>query len=470
MLFQGANDGMLHAFNASTGAESWAFIPNMVIENLNKLSRKLGFSHQYYVDGTPVSGDVDFQNVDGATGSGSGWRTIIVGGLGKGGRGYYALDITSATAATEAAVKSKVLWEFPNSIANSTTRDTVKLNMGYSFGKPIIVKTKAKGWVVLLTSGYNNGTNAGDSGGDGLGHLYVVNPKTGDLIKDISTPSCSTTPTSTPCGLAQISAYVASSLNNTAEYVYGGDLQGGLWRFDFTGNSVSSWVVDKFAALKDASGAAQPVTTAPELAELSINGVGTRMVYVGTGLYLGTSDIPGSTGANAWSSQVQTMYGLKDSLAALPTPLRSNLQQQTVTTVGTKRTSSNNAVNYTTKKGWYLDLPTTGERSNTDPTIALGALIFTTNIPSATVCQPGGSSWEYFLDLKTGGLAGNSSVSWSGTFLGNVLASRPVLIQLPSGKVVSLVRTSDAETLKEDIPIAAPGIGAKRISWRELFN
>lgn len=467
MLFQGANDGMLHAYVASTGAEAWAYVPNLIIGGLNNLSSKAAFAHKYYVDGTPVAGDVDFKQVDGAIGAGSDWNTILVSGLGKGGRGYFALNITSPVAASESDLASKVMWEFPNSIVDATVRNAARLNMGYSYGKPIIIKTKAKGWVVLVASGYNNGTNSGDSGGDGLGHLYVINPKTGDLLKDIVTTGCTGTPASNPCGLAQLSAYVANGVDNTAEYVYGGDLKGNVWRFNFTGANLSDWSVAKFAELKDAGGYTQPITTSPELALVGTQ----RMVYVGTGLYLGTTDVPGATNANASSSQTQSMYGLKDVLTtALPTPVRSTLQQQTFTTTGTTRTATDNPVDYATQKGWYIDFPTTGERVNTDPTIAIGALIFTTNIPSAVVCQPGGSSWEYFINLKTGGLVEHSTVGYSGVFLGNALASRPVLIQLPNGKVVSLVRSSDAKTVATEVPVKPPSAGARRISWRELFR
>ena len=469
MLFQGANDGMLHAFDATTGAESWAYVPNLVMANLNNLSSKTAFTHIFYVDGTPVAGDVDFSNMSSKNNGNLApdWHTVLAGGLGKGGRGYYALDVTTTTASSEVALQNKVLWEFPNSVTDNTARAASKLNMGYSYGKPIVVKTKAEGWVVLVTSGYNNGTNAGDSGGDGRGHLFVLDPKTGDLIKDIVTPAtCAGSPTSNPCGFAQISAYVANDVDNTAEYVYGGDLKGNVWRFDLTSSSKSGWSVALFASLVDAGGVAQPVTTAPELALVS----GYRMVFVGTGQYLGTTDVPLSASANANAGQTQTMYGLRDQLASLPTPLRSNLQQQTLTTSGVTRNLSSNLVDYGTKSGWYVDMPTLGERLNTDPVVALGALIFTSNIPSATVCEPGGSSWEYFVNLKTGGLVEYSTVSWSGTYLGNALASRPVLVQLPSGKVVSLVRLSDAKTLEKDVPVSPPGAGARRISWRELFN
>lgn len=473
VIFQGSNDGMLHAFTASNGAESWAYIPNLVMGNLNNLSKRVGFNHKYYVDGTPVVGDVDFDKVTGVTSTAPDWRTILVGGLAKGGRGYYALDVTTPTASSEADAQSKVLWEFPSSITDATTRAAVTLNMGYTHGKPIIVKTQAAGWVVLVTSGYNNGTNSGDSGGDGRGHLYVINAKTGDLIRDIVTPAtCSSAPTTSPCGLAHISAYVDSELDNTTDYVYGGDLYGNVWRFDLTATTASSWTVAKLATLKDASGNVQPITSAPELSLID----NMRMVFIGTGQYLGAKDIPGSTGANSSATQRQTIYGLRDPLTtSLAEPLRGVLQQQTLTTSGTQRTLSGNTVNYTAngnnrQDGWYIDLPTTGERVVGDPIITLGTLVITTNIPSSTKCDPGGSSWEYFINLKTGGLADKSTVTWSGTFLGNGLASRPTIVQLPSGKVVSLTRLSDARTVKVDVPISSTPSTSKRISWREIIR
>lgn len=472
MIFQGSNDGMLHAFTASSGAESWAYIPNLVLGNLNNLSKKVGFNHKYYVDGTPVVSDVDFDNVVGGTFATPDWRTILVGGLAKGGRGYYALDVTTPTATSEANAQAKVLWEFPNSITNATARAAAIANMGYTHGKPIIVKTPAAGWVVLVTSGYNNGTNAGDSGGDGRGHLYVINAKTGDLIRDIVTPAtCSSAPATNPCGLAHISAYVDSELDNTTDYVYGGDLYGNVWRFNLTDlTSSSSWSVAKFATLKDASGNVQPITSAPELSLID----NMRMVFIGTGQYLGAKDIPGATGANSSATTTQTIYGLRDSLTTLSDPLRGDLQQQTLSTSGTLRTLSNNQVNYgstpSSDVGWYIDLPSTGERVIGDPIIALSTLVVTTNIPSSTKCNPGGSSWEYFINLKTGGLAENSTVTWSGTFLGDGLASRPTIVQLPSGKVISLTRLSDATTVKVDVPISSTSSTKKRISWREIMR
>jgi type IV pilus assembly protein PilY1 len=464
MVFQGANDGMLHAFVASSGAEAWAYIPNMVMANLNNLSLKTGFTHKYYVDGTPTYGDVDFNNIAGIS-TGGDWRTVLVGGLGKGGRGYFALDISSATAASELDVNNKVLWEFPNSISNSVARTTTTLNMGYSFGKPIIVKTAAKGWVALVTSGYNNGTNAGDSGGDGVGHLYVINPKTGDLISDIPTTGCTTSPANNPCGLAQISASIAS--NNTVDYVYGGDLKGNLWRFDLTSATSTGWSVAKLTTLVDSSSVAQPITTAPALSVVETR----RMIQVGTGQYLGDSDVTGTSGANSTASQTQTIYGLWDGLVAMSTPLRSNLQQQTYTTSAGKRTLSNNTVNYPTQKGWYIDLGV-GERVNTQCSIAIDNLVCTSNTPSPTKCAPGGESWEYVVSSKTGSKANRDTNSWSGTYLGTVLASRPVIITNANGQQFSLVRLSNATTHTTTLPPppATSSLVFKRTSWRQIYQ
>ncbi|MDP2879424.1 MAG: PilC/PilY family type IV pilus protein, partial [Sulfuricella sp.] len=461
IVYQGANDGMLHAFNASSGAEEWAYIPNLLMSSLNNLSKKSGFVHKYYVDGTPASGDVDFSNTDGVTGNPDpSWKTILVGGLNKGGRGYYALDVTTPTAADEATATQKVLWEFPN----SATHATVKTNIGYGFGKPIIVKTAGYGWVALVTSGYNNGA---DTSGDGHGYLFVLNARTGALIEAIDTVVGSS---ADPSGLAQIAAYVENSdIDNTVTYVYGGDTKGNVWRFDLTATNSNSWGVKRLAVLKDASNNTQPVTTVPELAKITINGADKRFVYVGTGQYLGDTDVA-TTGT-------QTMYGLIDDLSSpagstpvIADPTRNSLQVQTLTASGTTRTATNTTVDFATKKGWYVDMPASGERINTDPAIALGALVFASNIPSSDVCTPGGSSWLNILDYKTGGKLTGSTVTWSSTYLGNALASRPVLIKLPSGVVKALVRKSDASTITTDVPLPSSSTTGRRVSWRELLE
>lgn len=486
MVYIGGNDGMLHAFNASNGVEEWAYVPRFTMSNLNNLSKKSGFTHKYTVDGTAVISDVDFGNTSGGTGQD--WRTILVGGLGKGGRGYYALDITCpvgtttttetacGTSLTEDQLTAKVLWEFPSSDSSHSSH---LLNVGYTFGKPVITKTAAYGWVVLVTSGYNNGTGTDNSGGNGHGYLYVLNAKTGAVLQAIDTGVGSA---ADPSGLAHIAAYAANSdINNTVDYAYGGDLKGNVWRFDLTDNQGGIvYTKTLLAILKDASSATQPVTTVPELASISINGADKRFVYVGTGQYLGDSDVA--------TNQTQTMYGLIDDTSittgpVIPDATRNSLQQQslTTTTSTTRSFATTTQPDWATKKGWYVDLPgcdqvsgttcTAGsERVTGDPVLALGALIFSSNIPSSVACVPGGSSWLNIVDYKTGGTLTGSTTTWSSQYLGNGLASRPVVIKLPSGAVKTLERLSDATTVTTDVPLSGSSTGTSRVSWRELIE
>lgn len=474
IVVAGANDGMVHAFNGATGAEEWAYVPNLVMANLNNLSSKNGFAHKYRVDGTPVSGDVDFNNTDGISQKpkppSPNWRTMVVGGLGKGGRGYYALDVTQLPG-PETELAGKVLWEFPNSATNAT----VRANIGYSFGRPIIVKTKANGWVVLVASGYNNGTNAGDSGGDGKGYLFVLNARTGDLIQAIGTGVGSA---GEPSGLAHISGYVVSSdVDNTVDYVYGGDLKGNVWRFNLTGSGSGQGNGTLLAKLVDASGNFQPVTTEPELANVKITGgVYKRFVYVGTGRYLGDSDIPGSTGANVNASQTQTMYGLVDDLSApggsnpVINPLRASLQQQTFSVnADGSRIATANSLDFSTQKGWYVDLPSAGERLDTHPTLAFSALVFNTNVPNSDPCVPGGSSFHNVLDYQTGGYLTGVAGGKSSIRSPDSLSSRAVLIKV-NNNIIGLTQESGGG-IKVSPPIPSSGAATTtRKSWIELMQ
>ncbi|CAB1063883.1 Type IV fimbrial biogenesis protein PilY1, partial [Olavius sp. associated proteobacterium Delta 1] len=84
MLYAGGNDGMLHAFDAASGDERFAYVPNLVFGNLTSLIDP-EYSHKYYVDLSPAIRDITIGGLA---------KTYLVGGLGKGGKGYYALDVT----------------------------------------------------------------------------------------------------------------------------------------------------------------------------------------------------------------------------------------------------------------------------------------------------------------------------------------------------------------------------------------
>jgi len=462
-----ANDGMLHSFNADTGAEMWAYIPSLVLPRIYTLADKnYPNLHQYFVEGTPTSGDI-CPNAPSLTCSSAEWKTIAVGGLNGGGTGYYALDITNPTAPV-------ALWEF------------TEPNMGYTFGKPQITKLDDGTWVVLLTSGYNNcphGASAAqldcvkNGTGDGQGRLYVLNAGTGALIASISTGDGTTT---SPSGLAQVVAH--APMNNVTTRVYGGDLNGNLWRFTI---GSTGYTAQLLATFKDALGNAQPVTARPQVT--TINGL--PVVYVGTGKYLGPNDV-GST-------LQQSFYAVKDNLgttsygvprssstfikntavdAQCPAGTDVSICQplQVVRTVAAV-TGGKTIVNM---DGWMLDFPAgSGEIEFTDPKLVLGTVSFTTSVPRVSTTQvcaaknstSEGDSFVYMLDFMDGDAVGTSS-GVIGSSIGQGVSTAPQIAQLPNGTVIVIVRKSGGDQVNKNVPIDQKAGPAKRISWRELIS
>jgi len=459
-VYVGANDGMLHAFDGATGQENWAYIPAAVVPNLYQLADKnYDTHHQYFVDGSPEVGDVYGPCRPATTRhptpcTGSEWRTILVGGLNRGGTSYYALDITDPA-------DPIFLWE----VSEST--------MGYSYGNPKITKLKDGTWVVLLSSGYNNS--------DGKGYLYVRNALSGTSVRTITT--------ATVGELGHINARALTpDTNNTAVAAYGGDTQGNLWRFDINGDiGVSGYDAHKLISLKDANGKSQAITAKPEIA--TVNGV--TMVYVGTGMYLGVGDIT--------NLDYQSFYGVidrnDDVTLVTPRSTGSKFIKQTLTDTtcpsGSSycipgqnvRTSTSDSVDWSFNNGWYIDFLGAGERSVTDPSLALGTLLFTTISPAmATTGSPTcgettgkaeGNSFLYALDYKTGG-AVKGSKDVVGVNLGPIIATRPVPIELSDGTIVTITRGTPPEGKEVETTINKPtisstiGSGVRRVSWREL--
>lgn len=463
IIYQPANDGMLHAFDgripsnssATTGGqELWAYVPKLIHANLSQLSSP-GYTHKYFVDGTPATAEI---TISGAT------SRILVGGLGKGGAGYYALDITDYAAADESQVASKVKWEFSDSG-----------RMGYSFGTPMIVRTAA-GWRVLVTSGYGNGT------ADGNGYVWVLDPSDGSVVQRMDAGVGST---SAPSGLSHLGKLANTAPDAVTRYVYGGDLKGDVWRFD-----LDTFSVTKIATLTDSAGNFQPITSAPTVGPVS--GSSTKfLVYVGTGRYLSDDDVPGTATVNSWATQRQTMYGIVDDTASsvtLPNIRGTNgatcpagggngdfVCQSTTLVSGPPISyrASTNAVDVSTKRGWYLDLPITNARINTNSALTTtGTLAFSVNVPTNVICDPGGSSYFFGLNASTGGavarVAGGNTYHDAGVFLAYALASRPVIVQTAEGKR-ALIRLSDKTIgnplVPESVGMTAPW---KRIYWRSL--
>lgn len=447
-IYLGTNDGMLHAFDASNGNERWAFIPTMVIPNLWKLADKnYSTMHTNYVNGSPILSDICIANcTDQATAS---WKTILVGGLNAGGREYYALDVTNPSAPV-------LLWEFTP--ANDS-------DLGYTFGNPVITKKADGTWVVLFSSGYNNGTTSADGStnnspqGNGQGYLYVINAYSGTMISKYGTGVGST---GTPSGLSKIATWSDSPvINNVATYTYGGDLQGNVWRFDINTAASSGTNPFKLASLfSDAAGStAQPITTQPVLGNIG----GKRVVFIGTGKYLENSDLT--------TTQQQSLYAIQDDNATstIVNP-RTSLTQQTLTNAGATRTASANTVNWATGRGWFINFPDTGERQNVEGKLESGTLLIPTTVPSNTVCSPGGYGWLNYLNYQSG-----SAVDTS-TNLAGSKTNAPIVglnVYYINGLPVVSVVTADHPTpeLNSNVRFRtqAGSFQQKKAIWRELI-
>lgn len=453
VVYAAANDGMLHAFAGKTGVEKWAYIPSMVLPNLYKLAdTAYKDNHQAYVDGSPNVADIY---------DGTAWKSILVAGLGAGGRGYYALDITDPD-------NPKALWEFTDT------------DLGLTFGNPIVTKLRDGTWVVVFASGYNNNV-----GGNGNGYLYVLNANTGALMKNgagvslkIATYTSGTTPAgtvATPSGLAKLNAWVDSPIDNTAKRFYGGDLLGNLWRFDVDGLVAPNVAALRLAQLQ-VSGTPQPITTKPELAEITANGGTRAVVFVATGEYLGTSDLS--------TTATQSIYGIQDRLSttglgdarAGGTLVAQTLTQTLNSSSQAIRTVSSNAVDWAVKNGWMLDLPTPGERVNVDMLLQFNTLVVASNVPNNDACNAGGESWVFQLGLGTGSNISSAPDKAAAVWQAAMTVGLG-FVQLKSG---SESASSTGVIIRNDNQgnIGTSGLNqegaslgtVRRTSWRELAN
>ncbi len=420
MVYVAANDGMLHAFDALTGQETWAFVPPQVMPNLWRLADKdYAGNHRFFVDGPLTVSDVQI---------GGAWKTILVGGLGKGGRGYYALDITNPGA-------PQFLW--------SISADD-QPNLGYSYAPAVITKVNGV-WSVLLSSGYNNVPEGSKyTAADGKGRLFVVNAASGVVTMSIGTGVGST---GNPSGLGRLNARIVGDFNldNSSETAYAGDLEGNLWRFNLL-TAAASKVIDL--------GNGQPITAAPELGEVG----GKPLLFFGTGRYLGEGDLT--------LNQTQALYGLVDNGLTLS---KASLVQQVVS----GSSISSNPVDWTTNGGWYVNLPDNKERVHLEAKLIMGTLVFASTIPEASECQPGGYSHLFFLDYRTGGGVGTGAAMLK--YVSPIVGISA--FKLPNGTVKVVPITADGK-----IPVGAPpslpvsssgagGVGSgKRVMWRELLD
>ena len=456
LVLFGSNDGMLHALNGSSagtnaGKEVFAYIPAQTYygpdgtttaqASANGLAAigNPAYEHRYYVDATPQVFDIDFKKTNGSTLSDNTWKTIVVGGMGKGGKGFYAIDITSPSAMnTEANAAAKVLWE----VSNSTTGFA---ELGYSFGAPIMVKTAKYGWTLILSSGYNNS--------DDQGYLFFVNPSTGELLEKVGTGAAAP-------GMVQASAFINDYTDGTADAVYVGDLNGKLWRFDLT-KTIGAYDTPK-VLFQTASpdGGAQPISVAP-IPEIHPN-TRARTILFGTGKLLDGQDIT--------LAQRQSFYAVTDGdnkkFATLGTAPLTRADLTTVASLTTAVTLPS------TSRGWYYDLGKTNNiawRIIVTPTAADGVALFTATLTSGDACSPAGQGRAYAVDYARGYSVLKDPSDPNGIVEYVGLNSSPtdnVLFKV-DGVLRGLIGDATGQTT--ELKLNTPGsLGVRLINWREI--
>jgi type IV pilus assembly protein PilY1 len=400
IVYVGANDGMLHGFNAETGIEEFAYVPNMIIDNSLDFGNRLDsftssfYLHDYYVDLTPRLNDAFMRP---SAVSAKEWLTVIVGGLGAGGKGYYALNVTDPDVqfVTEGSAAQSVLWEFTDADdtypllpdgsplggavgAISDPNGNPVKDLGYSLSSPVVTMSNLvsggeQEWVAIFGNGPNSTA--------GIATLFVLKMDGGhngwtygsDFVKLPTTagvPLPGQQLEGYPNGLGSPAA-VDIDLNGTVDLVYAGDRLGNLWRFDMRDPNQNNWTTVKvFQATYDngAIDVIQPILSAPLVTKHpQKRGF---LITFGTGSFIADGD--------GESTDIQSIYTIWDNyeVAAPPTALPNSkslrLVEQVITNVVddsnnpalTRRIFQNSQnVNYTEEApgvpgvlGWYIDL------------------------------------------------------------------------------------------------------------------
>jgi len=458
-VYVGANDGMLHAFDASTGTELFSYIPSTLLAKLPSLTQP-SYSHEYYVDG-----DIAVSSLGQTTG-----HNYLVSALGRGGKGLIGLDVTTPSSFSS----NDVLWEYT---------DPSDADLGFMLGRPTIAKMNDGSTAIIIGNGYNSTS--------GTAALYIIDLATGSVIKKIDTEVTGDNGLSTP-------GVFDSDDDGDIDYIYAGDLKGNVWKFDVSGG-ISQWKV----AFKSGN-TPEPIFTATDATNpqaitapitVSVNNIasdsnfGKRYIFFGTGSYFRSGD-PND-------NQVQSWYGLIDEDSQISG--RSSLATRSLLYTGTFDGSTARTFETVTandmigKSGWYLDFDTeTGERMVTSSTVhnlAVPALIASTIIPVDDPCLPEGRGFINLIDPFTGARLnqGVIDLDQSGDFSDDVLnniviGSYDPNIGMPSEPLIMgdrlIVGGTDGTTDDRLVDLGTAGdpedptLGSqpnKRINWREII-
>lgn len=394
MVYAGANDGMLHAFNGNTGVEEFAYIPATARGHMGNLlfpykaedRNDQVFQHRYYVDGPVTVSDAHY---------GGSWKTVLIGTAGAGGRSVFGFNVSNATN----FAAGNVLWELSDQVANTTIRD----NIGHVLGKPLVVPVKVGNtvsWKAIFGNGYGSI--------NGRAALFVVDVATGAATVIQASENDAALPASNGLGnIVILDRYAGSTdtkgTDGYADTVYGADQNGAVWKFDLRSGTTTTLTTPFFIA-QDAAGNRQAITGG--FAAARSPGVGV-MLYFGTGSFSFEED--------GTDRAMQTLYGIIDKEDGTTIASRDDLHQQRVLADAEGIRSVSTTLSMPGKRGWYLELGVsgatgnpvaTGERFVGNPVVESGVVFFPTYEPTATTgCSTEGANRLYGLSAFNGGAA-----------------------------------------------------------------
>lgn len=352
VVYVGGNDGMLHGFNADTGRETMAYVPGAVLDRIGSLANPT-YQHQFFVDGQMAIADAQ----DGGT-----WKNVLVGGLAAGGKAIYAIDVTNPGS-------PEVLWEVAPDPADATNEFN---DLGYTFGKPVINRI-GNTWVAIFGNGYGSP--------DGQAYMYVVDLFDGDLLHKIELGDPGGN------GLSGVAGFSNPATGTELIRAYAGDLNGTIWRVDFTTGGTPS-VPFTSGLFTDPENRA--ITSTPALAASPAGGL---IVYAGTGKLIETADRTVS------SSQPEAFWAVIDRNSSINNT--NGFNEVSMTESGGQRVIEGEPGD----DGWFLELTTgtnAGERVLNQARVIFGQLIFTTFEPDDDACATGGLQRIYVLDAISG--------------------------------------------------------------------
>ena len=513
-VFVGANDGMLHAFDAGSsttgGQELFAYIPSWLGPKLSALTvPSYASNHQSYVDGTPVVAEAF---VDGSTPA---WKTVLVSGTGAGGKGVFALDVTNPSTFSS----SNVMWEFTN---------VDDPDMGNVIGRPQILKMRTSGptgtatykWFAVVPGGVNSYVGNSAPYGSGYPTLFLLDLgkapgatwQLGTNYYKISLPvngnlnflTSGTLTATTATGLVNFKHAVGTAGEVTQMYM--GDLHGNLWKLDFSLHGVANWNIDKLSPFKsgvapsttplpmfiakDTAGNRQPITMSPSIAFGPVPN--SSYVLFGTGKFLEIADKTNNATQSAYmvydngDPNLDVLIGVRDSAVSG----RVRLKRGTVTagtgtvavpgfTLGRGATIADSEA---IRSGWYFDFPTSGERQISNGSIVGTKALFGSLIPAVTAttgtCSvTSGGGYGYVVDIGSGnGVAVVSNVGILGEPIPFETGSAAYSPTDSTGRRLKTVTTTTGFQGSLGVAVAGSGgtftttVAAGRLSWRQINN